>query len=387
MAHTANEGKIWLGLLVGGAILIAIGMAFEHQDLSPWLIASLLGIGGLAVVFGACEVMIKAVDGYAKKKQINTFVAGTMAGLASNIPEIIMLAFILAATPIVGFIVTAFTLHVGVAAFGLYCGFLPRNIEGEAALPAPLVKLSTDLYAAAGAIFFSLGIVMLLMKVFVGDGIHRGNLNAMDLYVLGSLLLAIEIVAIFRLIKRFSNDETTPKIAEQEIKEGLSYPAIIGFASLGLLASIFGGHAVGSFSEMLVESLTKAGYSKILGALILSIFASAGAFTMIAIAHFKQQYNIAMASASGAISQVPFVVLPITFILLAIFGQTGLIPVLPDGGILPINFQTTSIIFLGFPSMLILWKSVQDDGKVNWVETVSMVAVFFLAIYLLVAHG
>jgi hypothetical protein len=37
--------------------------------------------------------------------------------------------------------------------------------------------------------------------------------------------------------------------------------------------------------------------------------------------------------------------------------------------------------------MLILWKAVQDDGKVNWVETSTMVAIFLLVIYLLVSHG
>jgi hypothetical protein len=37
--------------------------------------------------------------------------------------------------------------------------------------------------------------------------------------------------------------------------------------------------------------------------------------------------------------------------------------------------------------MLVLWKAVQDDGKVNWLETSSMVAIFLLVIYLLIAHG
>ena len=385
MAHAANKGKIWLGLLIGGAVLILMGIGFEHLEMPLWLIASCLGLGGLAVIFGSCEVMIKSVDGYAKKNQINTFVAGTMAGLASNIPEVVMLGFILAATPMVGFMVTAFTLHVGVAAFGLYCGFLPRNVQGDATLPAPLVKLSTDLYAAAAAIFFSLGMVMLLMTVFAKEGVESVSLNATDLYVLGAILLIIEVVAVRRLIQRFSNnsDESIPL----EVEQTMSYSAIWGFAILGIISAIFGGHAVGEFAEILVNSLTSAGYSQVLGALILSIFASSGAFAMIGAAHFKKQYNIAMASASGAISQVPFVVLPITFILLAVFGQSGITPVLADGGILAINLHTTSVIFLSFPSMLILWKSVQDDGKVNWVETVSMIGLFLFVIYLLVAHG
>ena len=37
--------------------------------------------------------------------------------------------------------------------------------------------------------------------------------------------------------------------------------------------------------------------------------------------------------------------------------------------------------------MLILWKSIQDDGAINWLETAGMVALFVLIIYFLAAHG
>jgi hypothetical protein len=74
--------------------------------------------------------------------------------------------------------------------------------------------------------------------------------------------------------------------------------------------------------------------------------------------------------------------------MLAVFTQTGVIPPLNDfGGVIPIDIHTTSTLLLGFPSMLVLWKAVQDDGKVNWLETSSMVAIFLLVIYLLIAHG
>jgi hypothetical protein len=54
---------------------------------------------------------------------------------------------------------------------------------------------------------------------------------------------------------------------------------------------------------------------------------------------------------------------------------------------LPIDLETTSVIILAFPPMLILWKAIQDDGFVNWVETATMVAIFGLVIYFLAAHG
>ena len=391
MSQENVEGKHWLWLLTGGFVLVAIGQFLTDPD--GWLKAGMLGVGGLSVVFASSEMMIKAVDGYAKRKKMNSFVAGTMAGLSSNIPELVMLAFVLMATPRVGFIVTVLTLHVGAAAFGLYSGLLPRDVEGNASLPKPLVGLSTDLYAAAAGVFFSLGVIMVLMQAFDPRGAGNASLNVTDLYVFGSILLIIQVVATSRLIKRFSRDhrpESEEDVPLQASKHEplMSGGSIAAFGLAGLLVSVVGGHAVGEFADILVHRLEAAGYSEMFGAIILSLFSAAGAFIMIGTAHFQKKYSIAMANASGAITQVPFLVLPVAMILLAVFTQTGVIDALDGGrGVIPIDIHTTSAIMLGFPSMLVLWKAVQDDGKVNWVETSTMVAIFLLVIYLLVAHG
>ncbi|WP_457666643.1 hypothetical protein [Thiolapillus sp.] len=391
MSQDAHEGKHWLWLLIAGFVLVAAGQFLVPME--GWLKAALLGVGGLIIVFASSEMMIKAVDGYAKRKKMNSFVAGTMAGLSSNIPEMVMLAFVLMATPRVGFIVTVLTLHVGAAAFGLYCGLLPRDVEGNASLPKPLVGLSTDLYAAAAGVFFSLGVIMLLMKAFAVRGGGVASLNTTDLYVFGVILLAIQVVATSRLIKRFStahkpeSEEDVP-LETSGHENLLPVSAIASFGLAGLFVSVIGGHSVGEFADILVRQLEATGYSEMFGAIILSLFSAAGAFIMIGTAHFQKKYSIAMANASGAITQVPFLVLPIAMILLAVFTQTGIIPALDGGnGVIPIDIHTTSAILLGFPSMLVLWKAVQDDGKVNWVETSTMVAIFLLVIYLLVAHG
>lgn len=383
MSNNTHESKQWLWLLIIGLVLVAIGTFAIHSH--GWLKGILLGIGGLVVVFASSEMMIHAVDGFAKRKKMNSFVAGTMAGLSSNIPELVMLAFVLMASPTIGFIVTVLTLHVGAAAFGLYCGTLPRDIQGDAHLPKPLVNLSTDLYAAAAGVFFSLGMIMLLMKSFASESVETASLSVTDLYTFGAILLLVQIVAVTRLVKRFSGDDSNVEEAQGSL---MSIKAIVAFSVSGLVVSVIGGHAVGEFAGILVEKLKEAGYSEMFGAVILSVFASAGAFVMIGTAHFQKKYNIAMANASGAITQVPFLVLPIAMIMLAAFTQTGIIPVFSGlEGVIPINIHTTSVILLGFPSMLILWKAVQDDGKVNWVETTSMVAIFLIVIYLLVAHG
>src|SRR5688572_15369210 len=182
-----GEGNGWIKKLVGGGVVVGAAMLAHKvlgHDAPEWLIATALGVGGLAVVFGSCEAMIKSVEGIGRRLGWNPFVAGTMAGLASNVPELVMLGFVLAAAPRVGFIVTCLTLHVGALVLGVYSGFLPKDETGHARLPEALVKINTDLFAAAAGVFLGSGLVMIMLATFdAGD--HGGDgLGVLDLTVI-----------------------------------------------------------------------------------------------------------------------------------------------------------------------------------------------------------
>lgn len=393
-----GEGKTWIGILAAGVVLCGAGYGLEHAEAGPfWLAVGCLAVGGLAVVFGSVEAMIKSVEGIGQRLGWNQFVAGTIAGLASNLPEIVMLGFVVAASPRVAFVVVTLTLHVNALTFGVYSGLLPRDETGGARLPAALVKISTDLYAAGGGVFLATGSLMMVMTEFSTDDHGGQGLGPWDLIVIGVSLIAVQGVATTQMVKRFSKDEDAqdpPEATETETEEPAtpkadppSWGAIAGWGLLSAVTSLLGGHAVGDFADSLVAGLEAAGYPEMIGAIILSIFAGAGAYVMIASAHFKGMYDIALAGVSGSITQVPFLVLPAVMLLIGIFSMTGLVPALPGGVALPIDLETTSVVLLAFPPMLILWKSVQDDGKVNWVETAGMVSVFGLVIYFLAKHG
>jgi hypothetical protein len=374
-------------MLIGGGAAVGVGVGLEHFHTGPtWLVATFLAIGGLLVVFGSCEAMIKSVEGLGQRLGWNTFVAGTMAGLASNVPELVMLGFVVAADPRVAFIVVALTLHIGALSFGVYAGMLPRDETGHAALPAPLVKLSTDLYACAACVFLGLGALMLAMQAFHPEG-QQKELTTTDLYVLGAVLLAVEAVAIRRLVKRFSGGEGESTSDDAPPADAPSWAAIAGYGALGVGTSVVGGHAVGDFADILVQGLTAAGYSEMVGAILIALFAISGGLVMMFMSHKKGLYDVALASASGAVTQVPFVVMPVTLILIAALSQLGVTAALPGGGALVVDLETTSVMLLAFPPLLILWKSIQDDGTVNWLETASMVAIFGLTVYLLAVHG
>lgn len=408
MSAGHGSGKSWIYMLVGGSAAIGVGMGLHHAAAGPgWLYAALLAIGGLAVVFAACDAMVKCVDGASRRAGTSEFVGGTMAGLASNIPELVMIGFIVASEPRIAFILTALTLHVGALTFGVYSALLPRDETGHASMPRPLVELSTDLYACAGVLLFATGAVMVVLQAFGSSKTTTPALTAGDLYVLGGSLIAVEIVAVVRLIRRFSAEEQpegadgavgtaevaadvapeTASSAEHGADEVPSIGSIVFFGVVGVAASVLGGHAVGDFADLLVGHLTHEGYSEMIGALVLSFFSCSSVFVMIVTTHVKGKYDLAIANVSGAVTQVPFVVWPVVMIMYAAFAQTGVIPEIPGGGVLPIDLETTSVVLLGFPPMLILWKSIQDDGKVNWVETASMLALFVCILYFLGVHG
>lgn len=391
MAGGGGEGSTWIWILVAGIVLCGAGYGLEHAEAGPhWVAIACLAVGGLAVVFGSVEAMIKCVEGVGERLDWNQFVAGTLAGLASNIPEIVMLGFVVAAAPRVAFVVVALTLHVNALMFGVYSGLLPRDATGQARLPEPLVKISTDLYAAGGGVFMATGSLMVLMMLFQTDEQQGQGFGVADLYVIGGCLLFVQVVATSRLVKRFSGagDDADYEQADGKApKPPPSWGKIAVYGGVGIGTSLLGGHAVGDFADALVDTLNEAGYPEMVGAILLSLFAGAGAYVMIISAHVKKMHDIALANVSGSITQVPFLVLPAVMILIAALSQLGVVPSPAHGGVLAIDLETTSVVLLAFPPMLILWKSVQDDGKVNWVETAGMVAVFALTIYFLAQHG
>jgi hypothetical protein len=205
--------------------------------------------------------------------------------------------------------------------------------------------------------------------------------------VIGTALLLVQVVATIELMRRFSGGGDVGADGGDAGAGVPGWGAIAGYGGLGLVASVVGGHAVGDFADLLVAGLAARGYPEMVGALLLSVFASAGAFAMIITSHSRRMYDVALASAAGQVSQVPFVVLPVAMILLAVLGVTGVVPTAASGAILPIDLETTSVVVLAFPPMLLLWKAVQDDGKVNIVETAAMVCVFGIVVYLLAVHG
>ena len=386
---------------MAGAVGCAIAYALEHfhVEVPGAVLIGLLAISGLAMIFGSCEAMIGCVEGVGEKLNWNEFVAGTMAGLASNVPEVIMIGFVVKAEPRVAFVVTCLTLHVNAMVFGIYSGLLPTDESGHAKLPDAIVKLGADLLALAAGLFLAIGTLMLTMRVFA-TGDHKGEgLGAMDLYAIGGGMLIVQIVSTREMLKRFAaaEEEVKASLPPKELKkeedekkakeESTSITKIVVLGLIGIGGSFIGGHAVGDFADGVVKALAARHYPEMVGAIIVSFFSGVASYAMIASAHVKGKVSIALSNVSGAVTQMPFVVFPCTLIMMAVFAQTGLIPTLANGGVLPIDMETTSVLLMAFPTLLLLWKSITDDGKINKLETTVMCVLFGIIIYFLAKHG
>jgi Sodium/calcium exchanger protein len=382
----ASSGKaLWKLLLGTGTVLCLAAYVLESAQVGVGMLATLmLATGGLIMTFGSCEAMILCVEGLGTRLGWNPFVAGAMAGLAANIPEIVMIGFIVAKEPRVAFVITCLTLHVNALIFGVYSGMLPKDASGYARLPDVIVKLESDLFACAAGVFLTLGMMMLSLKAFHAGDYWGEGLGSADLTAIGLPLMVVQIVAVVVMIRRFAAAEPASASVETLNAAALpSTPGIVACGAVGVLFSFFGGNAIGEFADKLVTVLVAKNYSEMIGAIVVSLFSTVPSFLMIAAAHVKKKYDIALANVSGGVSQMPFVVLPATMLIMAALAWIGAIPHLPHGSVLSIDLETTCAVLFGFPTLLILWKSVTDDGRVDTLETTGMVVVFTLVIYLL----
>lgn len=389
---SGGSGSTWWkwGLPVGFALVIT-AMILEYIGLhAPVLMGFLLALGGLVTIAGSCEVLILAVVGMAGRLKWNEYVAGTIASLASNVPELVMIAFVVIADVRIAFVVSLLTLHINALVFSIFCILLPKDKIGFAKLPKAISVLGSDMLVCASGLLIALGFLMMFMSFF-DLGVHAGEgLGLWDMLVIAAILLGIEVVYITTLVRRFSGTsaETGDKQAEGVVeKSKVSWKKIGFYGFLGALGSLVGGHAVGDFADLLVHFLELQGASEMIGAIVISFLAGTASYIMVTSAHLKGKTELALSNVFGALIQVPFVILPFVLIFAACFAGLGIIPFLPNGGILSIDLETISVILFAFPTLLVMWKSISDDGKVNRLETAIMLGLFGLVIYFLAVHG
>ncbi|MHA2068088.1 MAG: hypothetical protein ACXABY_27320, partial [Candidatus Thorarchaeota archaeon] len=89
--------KIWqLVYLIGFIIVgVIIGLEFLGLHLPPDIAAWVELAGGILLIGGACEAFVISVEGIAHNYNLTDYVSGIYASLASTIPELSVIVFLI----------------------------------------------------------------------------------------------------------------------------------------------------------------------------------------------------------------------------------------------------------------------------------------------------
>ncbi|MHA1637817.1 MAG: hypothetical protein ACTSUB_07360, partial [Candidatus Thorarchaeota archaeon] len=127
------------------------------------------------------------------------------------------------------------------------------------------------------------------------------------------------------------------------------------------------------------------GLNFIQAALLLVVFAGMPEYIIVASSHRKEQIEIALSNAFGGIVQVFFVIFGFTLVAsgihLVVNGNFDV-----HHGI-PIDLYSTALVLFAFPTLFILRTKITDDAKINNLESIAMIAVFIMMLYILLVFG
>lgn len=359
-------------------VLFALEYLGVHIPEVPLRVGELLG--GVMLIAGACEAFVLSVEGISVNMNMTDYVAGIYASLASTIPELSVLSFLIISGEYeMAWVLALATIFMNSLVFAIYTLILPKDETGSFHLPDAINWVGSDLLSMASVISLSVGLSMLLVHGFAVEAPSLPALLTSDeLFVFGLALVSVFIAYLYRITKYYGKCD--PAAADSmltcEIEhEHMSRRKLGIFVFLASLGALLGGEALSSFATY-ASSPQGLNLSFIHAALLLVIFSGTPEYIIVASSHRKQQIEIALSNAFGGIVQVFFVVFGFTLIATAF-----------AGGFIPIDLFSVVLLVFAFPTLFILRVMITDDSKVNALESVAMIAVFIMMLYILLTWG
>lgn len=367
---------VWGWVLVVGIAMAAV-LHFAH--LEGALGAGLEVIAGLLLIGGSCEALIYSVEGMSKLLGWNKFVGGTIAAVVSNVPEIALLGFFVVDDPTMAFMIGMMSVYTNSMVFALYALLLPKD-RGAASIPAPIVKAGTDLLSFGGGLCLALAGTMICLHEFQSPITAIG---APELAFVGGSLFLVFMTFLVTLVKTSAADAAAEpeagEDADHEAHPGVptTYAGVAFLLAVGVGGSFLGGHAMSDVGDFIVASFPS--LSPMMVALILALIAGVPTYVIVANAHVKKQPLIALSNTFGGLTQNLFNVMAICCLMIAIFNWVGVL----DHTTIPIDLRTTLAVLFIYPTYSILSRAIEDDGKFNWIEIVSLIALFAFLMFVL----
>ncbi|MGY5875673.1 MAG: hypothetical protein RTU30_08000, partial [Candidatus Thorarchaeota archaeon] len=292
--------------ILGFAIVISLFLLeFIGVHLPEYTLALVELIGGIMLIGGSCEAFVIAVEGIAHNFQMTDYVSGIYASLASTIPELSVIAFLLLDQQYeMAWVLALATIFMNSLVFAFYTLLLPKDESGNYKLPDAIMWVGSDLLSMGAVISLSVGLSMLMVFVFaIENPLLPRALDAGELFIFGGVLLGVFVAYMYRITKYYgkADDIQDPRIEGHITHPPLSKRTLgiyVLFASAGAL---LGGEALSGFAGFATETLH---LSFIHAALLLVIFGGTPEYIIVASSHRKEQLEVALSNAFGGIVQV-----------------------------------------------------------------------------------
>ncbi|MFW9834117.1 MAG: hypothetical protein ACFFEK_08995 [Candidatus Thorarchaeota archaeon] len=375
--------KIWqMAYLIGFVIIIAFFLLeIIGIHIGEDIVAYADLIGGVLLIGGACEAFVISVEGIAHNYKMTDYVSGIYASLASTIPELSVIAFLLIGQKYeLAWVLALATIFMNSLVFAFYTLVLPKDENGNYKLPDAINWVGSELLSMGSVISLSVGLSMLMLFVFALDNpLLPRYLEAGELFVFGGALIGVYIAYLYWITKYYGSDLTKSDLEKHMQHHPLTRTKLGLYLIVASAGALFGGEALSGFAHFATESLH---LSFIHAALLLVIFGGTPEYIIVASSHRKEQIDVALSNAFGGIVQVFFVIFGFTLIAgglsATLLGVTQVIP---------IDLFSVVLLFFAFPSMFILRVIITDDSSVNALESISMIAVFVMMLYILLTFG
>lgn len=361
---------LWLVTFLGE------NLGWVGQDSSKGLIALLQLVTGITIIQGSCEAFVQGVERLGARLRWEGFISGTVGSLVATLPEFVVIAFLVRVEPLAAFVTTVVTIYNNALAFSIYSFFLPKDWRGEFRMPPSLTKAGAEVLIAGSGIAMIVGIIMLVLRAESA----KTALAGVDLLLIGGVLITIYAYYLRSLIRYYAegaeHDDPSHPPDPDELGHDIRWASIARMFLLGAAGAYFGGEAIGGFADIALNEL---GLPAIATASGLAFFAGISEYIIVFKAHRRGELGIALSNVFGGMTQVLFLLVPFSMIVIAILGAVTGAPTYA----IPINTETILLMLLLFPLLYVLLQHIQEGQALSNLDAVAMTAVYALLLYFL----
>ncbi len=376
----SKDIKLWQSLMGLGMIFWLVLLMNEHfQWADPAthqiIFAGIQLITGLLIIQGACEAFLHGVERLGARLKWDGFISGTIGSALSTLPEFVVIAFLVLVEPMVAFVTAVVTIFNNALAFSIYSFFLPKDREGAYSMPRSLAVAGGEILITGAAITLIIGIVMITER-------HEGIKTAMsggDLISIGLVLIIIYGYYLLTLIRYYGegkdNSESIPPDPSR-LGHDTRWMAIISMMILGIIGAYCGGEAIGTFADTAIKGL---GMPMIPTAAGLALFAGVSEYIIVYKSHRRGELGIALSNVFGGLTQVMFLLLPFSLLVIGVAGLTTGNPQY----VVPTNTITILLMLLLFPLFYALHQCMGQEKSLSNLDAVAMTGIYLLLLYFL----